>query len=75
MAVKQDFLDYMTKHDFQPDQALEVAAKLALIDITTGTDLVYFSGHIRGPTVFKFWDSIPEWKGNGSYLATLRDML
>ena len=73
MAVKQDFLDYMTKHDFQPDQALEVAATLALIDITTVKDfVVYFS---TGPTVFKFWAGIPEWKGKGSYLAQLRDML
>ena len=73
MAVKQDFLDYMIKHDFQPDQALEAATKLALIDITTVNDFVgYFSS---GPTVFHFWNFIPEWKGKGCYLAKLSDML
>ena len=53
MAVMQDFLDYMTEHDFQPDQALEVATKLALIDITTVKGFV--GDFSSGPTVFKFW--------------------
>ena len=54
MAVKQDFIDYIVKHDCQPEQALEVATKLSLIDITTVKDFVgYFSGHHEGPTIFK----------------------
>ena len=76
MLVKQDFEDYIRKHDFQPEQALEVLTKLSLIDITTVKDFVgYFSGHHEGPTVFKFWSSISEWRTKGSFLAKLRDML
>ena len=54
MVGKQDFVDYIVKHDFQPAQALEVATKLSLIDITTVKDFVgYFSGLHEGPTVFQ----------------------
>ena len=61
MAVKQDSVDYIVKHDFRPEQALELATKLPLIDITTVKDFVgYSSGHHEGPTVFKCWSSIPE---------------
>ena len=69
-------MDYITKHDFKPEQALEVATKLSLIDITTVKDFVgYFSGHHEGPRMFTFWSSIPEWRTKGSFLAKLRNML
>ena len=35
----------------------------------------YFSGHHEGPTAYKFWSSIGEWRAKGSYFAKLRDML
>ena len=71
MAVKQDFLDYMIKHDFQPDQALEVAAKV-------GIDRHHDRKGLRRllqqwAHSLKFWDSIPDWKGTASYRAKLRD--
>ena len=48
-------MDYITRHDFHPDQANEVATKLLAIDITTVKDVVgYFSGHHDGPSVYKF---------------------
>ena len=54
-TVKQDFVDYITRHDFQPEQANEVATKLLAIDITTVKDFVaYFRGHHNGPTVYDF---------------------
>ena len=60
MFVKQEFLDFMAKHDFQADQALVVANKLALIDITTVKEILcYFSS---GPTVYAIWDGVPERK-------------
>ena len=75
-TVKQDFVDDITRHDFQPEQANEVATKLLAIDITTVKDFVgYFSGHQEGATVYKFWSSIAEWRAKGSYLAKFRDML
>ena len=75
-TVKQDFVDYITRHDFQPEQANEVSTKLLAIDTTPVKDFVgYFSGHQEGPTVYKFWSSIAEWRAKGSYLAKLRDML
>ena len=62
MAVKQEFLKFIAKHDFEPDQALVVATKLSLIGITTAKQVLgYFS---YGPTAYFFWDSIPEWKRN-----------
>ena len=42
MAVKLEFLDFMAKHDFQPDQALVLANKLALINITTIKDFLNY---------------------------------
>ena len=75
-GVQQVFVDYIARHDFEAGQALEVATKLEAIGITTVKDFVgYFSHLNEGPTVFKFWNSIAEWKTKGSYLAKLRDML
>ena len=74
-TIQQVFVEYIARHDFDPAQALEVATKLDAIGITTVKDFVgYFSGH-EGPSVYKFWNSIAEWKTKGSYLAKLRDML
>ena len=64
------FVDYIVRHDLDPAQALEVATKLEAIGITTVKDFVgYFSGHHEGPTVYKCWNSIAEWKTKGSILA------
>ena len=62
-GVQQVFVDYIARHDFEAGQALEVATKLEAIGITTVKDFVgYFSHLNEGPTVFKFWNSIAEWK-------------
>ena len=62
----------MAKHDVEPDHALAVATQLSHIGIATAKEFFgYFS---CGPTVYLFWDSIPEWKRHGNYLAKLRDM-
>ena len=75
-TIQQVFVDYIARHDLDPAQALEVATKLEAIGITAVKDFVgYFSDHHEGPTVYKFWNSIAEWKTKGSILATLRDML
>ena len=75
-STQQVFVEYIARHDFDAAQVLEVAAKLDAIGITTVKDFVgYFSHHREGPTVFKFWNSIAEWKTKGRILARLRDML
>jgi len=62
-TIQQVFVEYIARHDFDPAQALEVATKLDAIGITTVKDFVgYFSGHHEGPSVYKFWKSIAEWK-------------
>ena len=72
MAVKQEFPNFMAKHDFEPDQAWAMATKLSQIGIITAKEFLgYFS---CGPTVYFFWDSIPEWKRHGNDLAQMRDM-
>ena len=75
-GVQQAFVDDMARHGFDAAQALEVATKLAAIGITTVKHFVgYFSHGNEGPTVFKFWNSINEWKTKASYLARLREMM
>ena len=75
-GVQQVFVDYIARHDFEAGQALKVATKLAAIGITTVKHFVgYFSHPNEGPTVFKFWNRITEWKTKASDLARLREML
>ena len=74
--INQSFVDYIARNDFEAAQAADVAAKLAAIGITTVKHFVgYFSHGTEGPTVFKFWNSINEWKTKASYLARLREMM
>ena len=71
MATNPDFMAYLRTHNFDADQAQDVAGHLALSSLYSAPDFLGFYS-TQGTDMHRWWNAQAGWQSQGNILARLR---